>query len=144
VQEVLAAMDSLEVNACDVGQDGYRPEVSPASGSSGSRATVRGELPHGVGGEGGHPADPTTTVEAWWNLDPERWSSALPGGQEPVPAGPGPVLRLGAVDDAATRCGYDIHFTVPDAPPGLHPVVVIAGGEESWAPFEPVSFEKTG
>ena len=144
VREVTAVMDSLEVNACDVAEDGYRPAVSPASGSGGTQATVRGEIPHSVGGEGGHPADPATTVEAWWNLDPESWPSALPGGQEPVPAGPGPVLRLGAVEDAATRCGYDIPFTVPDAPPGLHPVVVIAGGEESWAAFETVSFEVTG
>jgi hypothetical protein len=144
VGEVLTAMDSLEVNACDVAEDGYRPEVSPASGPSGSRATVVGELPHGVGAEGGHPADPTTTVEAWWNLDPERWSSALPGGQEPVPAGAGPVLRLGAIGDAGTRCAYDIPFTVPDAPAGPHPVVVIAGGEESWGPFEMVPFEVVG
>jgi hypothetical protein len=131
VREVLAAMDSLEVNACDVAQDGYRPEVSPAAGSPGTRATVLGELPHGVGGEGGHPADPTTTVEAWWNLDPEEWSSAQPGGQEPVPAGPGPVLLLGAVEDAGDRCEYVIPFTVPDALPGLYPVVAIAGGDQS-------------
>lgn len=144
VREVLAAMDSLKVNACDVAEDGYPPEVSPTSGPSGSRATVVGELPHGVGSKGGFPADPTTTVEAWWNLDPERWSSALPGGEEPVPAGPGPVLRLGAIDDAATRCGYHIPFTVPDVPAGLHPVVVISGGEESWGPSEAVSFEVTG
>jgi hypothetical protein len=144
VREVLATMESLEVNACDVGEDGYGPAVSPASAPSGARAIVRGEIPHGVGGEGGFPADPTTTVEAWWNLDPADWSSALPGGQEPVSAGPGPVLRLGGIEDAATRCGYDIPFAVPDAPPGLHPVVVIAGSEESWAPFEPASFEVTG
>jgi hypothetical protein len=141
LREVLAAMDSLEVNACDVADNGYRPEVSPAAGSPGTRGTVLGELPHGVGAEGGHPADPTTTVEAWWNLDPEEWSSALPGGQEPVPAGPGPVLRLGAVEHAGARCEYRILFTVPEAPPGLYPVVAITGGDQSWGPFEAVSFE---
>jgi hypothetical protein len=68
----------------------------------------------------------------------------VPAGQEPVPAGPGPVLRLGVVEDAGARCEYDIPFTVPEAPSGLYPVVAIAGGDQSWGPFEAVSFEVAG
>jgi hypothetical protein len=144
VQEVIDALDSLEVNACDVADDGYAPSLAPRSGPAGSRATASGELPGGEGQEGGFPGDPTTYVEAWWNLDPAEWASALPGGEEPVAGGPGPVMRLGRVNDAATSCTYEIPFTVPDVPVGEYPLVIISGGELSASANPAGGFTVTG
>jgi hypothetical protein len=144
VREVVAALDSLEVNACDAADDGYAPSPAPTSGPPGSPAAVSGELPGGEGQESGFPGDPATHVEAWWNLDPAEWASALPGGEEPVPTGPGPVLRLGRIDFPAASCTYEIPFTVPAAGVGEYPLVVIAGGELSASALPAVRFTLTG
>lgn len=144
--DTVLALDSLRVGGvCDTGNDGYTPEIAPASGAAGTEATLTGEVPHGEGGEGGLPADPTTWVEVWWNLDAgdDAWASALPGGEEPVPARPGPALRLGRVGVSGS-CTYELSFSVPQAPPDTYPVVVLYGSAEGAAAFRPAHFEVTG
>jgi hypothetical protein len=145
--ETVLAMDSLEVGGvCDVDGDGYAPGVTPTSGLAGTEATVSGEFPHGEPGPGGYPVEADMeSIEVWWNLDPgdDAWASALPGGQEPVPARPGPVLRLGRVGMEGS-CTYELSFTVPDVPPGTYPIVVLQMDPESAAAFRPAYFEVTG
>jgi hypothetical protein len=146
--EVLRALESLEVGGiCDVADDAYVPSVLPTSGPVGSRATVTGEVNHGEPGPGGpgFPVDPTMWIEVWWNLDPgdTRWPSAIPGGEDPIPAEPGPVVKLGRVDVAAS-CTYGLAFTVPEAPAGTYPIVVLYGSDESGSAFEPIRFDVTG
>jgi hypothetical protein len=144
--EILRALESLETGGiCDVSGDAYVPSVDPISGPAGSTATITGEIPHGEGAEGGSPADPTEWVEFWWNLDPsdpDGWPSALPGGEDPIPAELGPVLRLGRVNASGT-CTYELQFPVPDTRPGSYPIVVLQGSEEGASAFLPVMFEVT-
>jgi hypothetical protein len=142
----VAAMDSLVVGGvCDVEGDAYAPEVAPDFGSPGTEATVSGEVPHGEGNEGGLPADPTTWIEVWWNLDggDDAWASALPGGEEPIPARPGPALRLGRVGVSGS-CTYELTFTVPQAQPDTYPIVVLYGGPDGAGAFKPAHFEVAG
>jgi hypothetical protein len=145
--EILRAVESLETGGiCDPAGDAYVPSVDPISGPSGATATVTGEVPHGEGAEGGSPADPTEWVEIWWNLDPsdpDGWPSALAGGEDPIPAEPGPVVLLGRLHVAGT-CTYKLPFAVPDTRPGSYPIVVLYGSDMGAASFEPVSFVVTG
>jgi hypothetical protein len=145
--EALRSLESLETGGvCDSAGDAYVPSVDPVRGSAGSRATITGEIPHGEGAEGGSPADPTEWVEVWWNLDPsdpDGWPSALPGGEDPIPAEPGPVLLLSRLHVAGT-CTYELPFTVPETPPGSYPIVVLYGSDRGAAAFEPTWFEVTG
>jgi hypothetical protein len=145
--DVVLALDSLRVGGvCDTGNDGYAPEIVPASGIVGTEATVSGEFPHGEGGEGGQPVDAETEwVEVWWNLDAgdDAWASALPGGQDPVPARPGPALKLGRVGVSGS-CTYELTFTVPDTGPNTYPIVVLHGSPEGAGAFLPIQFEVTG
>jgi hypothetical protein len=143
--DTVLALDSLQVGGlCDTGNDGYTPEIAPASGVAGTEASVMGEVPHGEGQESGLPADPTTWVEVWWNLDAgdDAWASALPSGEQPVPARPGPALRLGRVGVGGS-CTYELAFAVPQASPDTYPVVVVYGGDRGAAAFRPAYFEVT-
>jgi hypothetical protein len=143
----LRALESLETGGvCDAAGDAYVPSVDPVRGSAGSTATITGEIPHGEGAEGGSPADPTEWVEVWWNLDPsdpDGWPSALPGGEDPIPAEPGPVLLLGRLHVAGT-CTYELPFTVPETSAGTYPIVVLYGSDVSGSAFRPAWFEVTG
>jgi hypothetical protein len=143
--ETLRALDTLEPITCDAAGDAYVPALEPSSGSPGTQTTITGEVPHGEGNEGGFPADPTTWIEVWWNLDPgdDAWASALPGGEEPIAARPGPVFRLGRMDVEGS-CTYEVTFPVPDVAADTYPVVVIQGGPEGASAFRPAHFEVTG
>jgi hypothetical protein len=141
--EILRALETLEARGgCDAGGDAYVPSVDPVRGSAGSTATITGEIPHGEGAEGGYPADPTEWIEVWWNLKPAGWSSAIPGGDDPIPAQQGPVVRLGRVD-VATTCNYRVVFTVPESSASTYPIVGVYGSEEGASAFEPAWFEVT-
>jgi hypothetical protein len=142
--EVLRTLETLEARGvCDIEGDAYAPSVDPVRGSAGSTATITGEIPHGEGAEGGYPADPTEWIEVWWNLKPAGWSSAIAGGDDPIPAEQGPVVRLGRVD-VATTCNYRVVFTVPETSAGTYPIVVLYGSKASGSAFLPVSFEVSG
>ena len=73
--------------------------------------------------EGGRPAV-DSFMEVWWNLDVDRYETAVSATDEPAAAGPGPVLRTLArpVDHA---CETRLTFSVPDVPPGDYPVVIL-------------------
>ena len=76
--------------------------------------------------------DPTTeSLQAWWNLSPNRWITPLETPPTPETAGPGAVEKLVVADlpDAAP-CTYRLSFTVPRSAPGLYPVELfyIGGG----------------
>jgi hypothetical protein len=146
--DMLDALDSIRSDGiCDVGDDGYVPEVMPASGVAGTETTVTGEFPHGEPGPGGYPVESGAEwVEVWWNLDPSEpggWSSALPGGEDPIAAEPGPVFKLGRVD-VTDSCTYELSFEIPDMEPGVYPIVVLYMNQESAASFQPAHLEVTG
>jgi hypothetical protein len=146
--ETVQALDSLEAGGvCDAGSDGYVPEVTSTSGVAGGQATVSGEFPHGEPGPGGYPVEADREwVEVWWNLDPSEpggWSSAVPGGEDPVAANAGPVFKLGRVDVTGS-CTYELSFEIPDVKPAVYPVVVLQVDPESAAAFQPAYVEVTG
>jgi hypothetical protein len=147
--DTVLALDSLEVGGvCDVEGDGYAARVTPASGVAGTEATVSGEVPHGEPGPAfPEPPAPTTWIEVWWNLEPAinvgGWTSALPGGEEPVAARPGPVLRLGRIGVSGS-CTYELTFSVPDTGPNTYPIVILHGDPRSAAAYLPLRFEVTG
>jgi hypothetical protein len=144
--DAVRALNTLEPVTCDDAGDAYDPHVAPSSGTPGGEWVLIGEVPHGAGNEGGFPADPTTWIEVWWNLDPgdDAWSSALPGGEEPIAARPGSgVHNLGRME-VADSCTYWVSFAVPLAEPGTYPIVVLYGGPDGASASEPVFFEVTG
>jgi hypothetical protein len=146
--DTLLALDSLRAgDVCDTGNDGYVPGVVPTSGVAGTQATVGGEFPHGEPGPGGYPVEADAEwVEVWWNLDPSEpggWSSALPGGEDPIAAESGPVFKLGRVD-VMDSCTYEVPFEIPHVEPGVYPVVVIQMDPESASSFQPAHLEVTG
>jgi hypothetical protein len=146
--ETVQALDSLEAGGvCDARSDGYVPEITPTSRVAGSQATVSGEFPHGEPGPAGYPVEADTEwVEVWWNLDPSEpggWSSALPGGEDPIAANSGPVFKLGRVDVTGS-CTYELSFEIPDVEPAVYPVVVLQMDPESAAAFQPAYVEVTG
>jgi hypothetical protein len=64
-------------------------------------------------------------VVAWWNADPATWEwLASFATKPPDPQGPGPLVRLGESAQAGA-CVATIHFTVPDASPGIYSIVVL-------------------
>ena len=134
-----AALNSFSTTStprriCHSRVDGYRPVLTPTSGVAGSLATVSGRLPQT--GEGGQLV-PTTSIDVWWNLNPQHWEGTLTG--HPQPSVPGLVFSL-SKEGARNRCTFRVQFHIPTVPPGAYPVVVLYFGGGGTASFEPVSF----
>jgi hypothetical protein len=83
---------------------------------------------------GGLPAPPTKLVQIWWDLDPDRWWTALIG--KPVSASGGRCLRLATVDVTGARA-FLARYEVPRVPPGTYGVMALAfntdNGVESYS-----------
>ena len=130
--------------SCPAVNAAYRPSAAPSFGEPGSTVTVSGPLPQR--GKDGLPGDPITRVTAWWNLDPERWWTAVERPPAPRPADPG-IVRLLEEADVSGECDFELRFTVPDVEPGTYQVVVIyessAPSGPGHAAFEPMSIEVT-
>jgi hypothetical protein len=146
--EVLRALQSFEVltpNDCP-SRTSYEPELTPAAGPPGTSVEVSGPIATG-GSEGGGWGSPTTRVEAWWNLKPAGFASALTA--DPIAAGPGPVESMGSWF-ADGGCTYTISVRVPDheqVSPGTYPVVLLFSGPDVGGTSytaQSVSFEVTG
>lgn len=65
----------------------------------------------------------TTKLEAFWNLDPTRWFTALTA--HPTAAHNGPVLNVArVVVPRPNPCSFRLVFRVPRVEAGAYPVVV--------------------
>ncbi|HEV3471701.1 MAG TPA: hypothetical protein VG408_00645, partial [Actinomycetota bacterium] len=68
-----------------VEQGGYKIQLSVYSGPAGSSVTATGPIP--LFAKDGSYSGPDGQIQFWWNADPQRWHSLLPG-RDPVAAGP--------------------------------------------------------
>ncbi len=129
---------------CDETSGRSTPVYSATSGSPGSTITASGSVPHYQ--EAGDYVI-GSTLQWWWNADTagDAWARLMPGStDEPVPAGPGPVLLL-AETEPGWACRYETSITIPDAAPGgygLSALQVGGGGASLLA--DPVTFTVTG
>jgi hypothetical protein len=118
----------IGASKCPGPPQGTAPHLSSVSGRAGTHAVISGVVAHGPG-EGGQPAPPTTRVEVWWNLSPERWPTAL--GDAPWPSRPAtPVNRI-AEQHVTSGCHYAIRLTIPTAIPGPYRIAVLDSSSTS-------------
>ncbi len=97
----------------------FAPTLTPSSGPAGTVVTVRGAIPQL--GEAGKPVD-LTGLPVWWNLTTRYPSQAV---RFPVPAGPGPLIRLVKIGLTRGQATYTASFSVPAVKDGSFPVVVL-------------------
>ena len=121
-----------DVARCPLAVSVYGHRISPTAGSPGSTTTMWGPV------EGPNKAGITvhdSRVQLWWNLDPNRFYTALPGLGPPVPLCAGPVLLLGQ-EDVRTVDTYRLSFQVPNVRPGVYTItaVYLGGHGASGAP----------
>jgi hypothetical protein len=122
----------------------YTPSLTPARGSPGTTVLLTGVLP--VRNEAGKIvlSQQTEKLEAWWNLEPRRWVSAVAENRTPAPARPGAVAQVSTVTvPRPAPCRYSIPFTVPKAPEGRYPVELLYFGGGSAARSRPAIFTVT-
>ena len=129
--------------ACPV--TGAELTVSPKTGVPGTTVTVSGPLYYLT--EGGNfvwYADerPREDLQAWWNLDPEKYSLfvkeglTIASGEPYEPSGTGPQMLGDHVPNGA--CGFSLDFTVPQVPAGDYPVSILevgGGGSTAYGSF---------
>jgi hypothetical protein len=112
----------LEPADCADSLRGYRPNV-PEQASPGAEVTVSGPIPV-LNEQGEQVGSISDRLQVWWNLDPEKWETALPG-QTPAPYAPGSPPKLLAELAVAGRCAYSVNVTLPQAPPGTYTIIVV-------------------
>jgi hypothetical protein len=112
----------LEPADCPDSPRGYRPNV-PEQASAGAEVTVSGPIPV-LNEQGEHVGSISDRLQVWWNLDPKKWETALPG-QTPAPYTPGSPPELLAELAVTGQCAYSVNVTLPQAPPGTYTIIVV-------------------
>ena len=82
-------------------------------------------------------------LEAWWNLSPRRWWTALETPPAPKPARPGAVEKLVADRVPGAPCTYRLSFTVPRTTEGAFPVELLYLGGGGAGGATPATFTVT-
>lgn len=123
------------------GPGAYLTSIAPAAGPPGTRVTVSGRLP--VVDESGRDIGQTATkVDAYWNLDPGKWWTALT--RSPLAAVSGSRVRHLGHQDVAKLCGYRVRIEIPPVRRGIYPIEVLYGDSKGRAGFGPVHFQVVG
>jgi hypothetical protein len=122
------------------GRHAYDTTLNRSSGPPGSVVTVSGHLPV-LGEDGSYSGQTAKRVEAYWNLDFDKWYSALTGSPSPSIAG-SPVRLLGR-QGVAGSCRYAMLVRIPAVRSGRYPIEVLLGTGKSQSSFAPVTFRVT-
>ena len=127
------------------GSGAYDTTLSPASGPPGSAVTVSGSLPV-IAEDGADVGQTSNEVDVYWNLDYDKWWSAL-GASPFASVGGAPVKFLGK-QDVAELCTYQVQVEIPRVAPGAYPIEVLYQGPDQGGPgfasFAPVDFQVVG
>jgi hypothetical protein len=124
------------------GAGAYDTTLSSSSGQPRSTVTVSGPLP--VVAENGVDVGQTSNeVDVYWNLNFEKWWSAL--GPSPLASIAGSAVRFLGKQDVAKLCTYRVQVDIPSVAPGTYPIEVLYQGPDrggrSGASFAPVNFQ---
>ncbi len=102
--------------------------LSHSAGPSGTRITA--SAPASGRSKGGRHLVHTQKIQVWWNLAPNRWIDIVNKRSHPTA-----VLLAEGSTPANNR--FQIPFVVPEAEPGIYPIlhIVYGGGGASSIPF---------
>jgi hypothetical protein len=128
VARAQSELDTLQLPpTCTAGGPGsYAISVSSTTASSGDVLTLTGAVPF-QREDGSFDESGSGRMVAWWNADPKDWPYLTSGLPTPSPAVDGQgILELGQA--SMDTCTFSIPFTVPEAAPGIYPVVVLQEG----------------
>lgn len=121
----------------------FEATLSTSSGKAGSMVTVSGPMP--LFQESGE-YDPSTEIQAWWNVDPETYEYLTPGSTvAPSPSGPGDIVLLGTTSPDA--CTFQLDLQIPDdAMTGTYSLVLLGANpkEASITLYDDLTFDVTG
>jgi hypothetical protein len=134
------------------GAGAYATTLRPSSGTPGSTVAVSGPLPV-MKENGTYGGQTATRVDAYWNLDFNKWWSVLGKSPSPLASVAGSPVRLLGNQDVANRCTYHVQVKIPPTvAPGRYPIEVLfegpgkeapRGGGTSFASFSPAEFQVT-
>ena len=143
IQQAQAELDRLRVPpVCPTpAVGGYEASLSVDHGAPGDAVTISGPMPiqHE---DGSFDQSGQTSIVAWWNAPPADWAALAPGATTlPSPAGPGPLVHLG--EGGLEACSFSISFTVPQASPGIYPIVPLEQNSGSATSLPTLMFRIT-
>lgn len=144
-----AAKANLTATKCPdhTGTGAFVPTLSSSSGSPGSTVTVAGPLP--VRDESGADVGSTATeVIAYWNLDLNKWDTALTSPLSPASAVAGSPVELLGTQNVAGVCNYAFQVKIPSsAPAGTYPIQVLFESSDTTGvttgPMPPTNYQVT-
>jgi hypothetical protein len=134
------------------GAGAYDTTLNPMSGPAGSTVTVTGPLPV-ISEDGRNVGQTATEVDAYWNLNFDKWWSVLGNSPSPLPSVTGSPVKLLGTQDVSKLCTYQVQVKIPPVAPGTYPIEVLNqapgheapdGGGTSFATFAPTDFQVTG
>src|SRR5919204_2166695 len=109
------------------GAGAYDTTLNSSSGQPRSTVTVSGPLP--VVAENGVDVGQTSNeVDVYWNLNFEKWWSAL--GPSPLASIAGSAVRFLGKQDVAKLCTYRVQVDIPSVAPGTYPIEVLYHGPD--------------
>lgn len=129
------------------GTGAFVPNLSSSSGSPGSTVTVSGPLP--VRDESGaYVGSAATEVIAYWNLDLDKWGTALTSPLSPAAAVAGSAVQLLGTQDVTGACNYAFQIKIPaEVSPGTYPIqLLIESSDETGVttgPLQPANYRVT-
>jgi hypothetical protein len=107
--------------------------------------TVSGSLPV-IAENGADVGQTSNEVDVYWNLDYDKWWSAL--GASPLASVAGSPVKLLGKQDVAKLCRYQVQVEIPRVALGGYPIEVLYRGPDQGGPsgasFAPVDFQVLG
>jgi hypothetical protein len=130
------------------GEGVFDPTLSSSSGSAGSTVTVSGPLPV-LDESGAYVGQTATEVIAYWNLDLDKWWTALKSPLSPTSAVAGSPVELLGTQNVAGVCNYSFQVKIPaGVAPGTYPIQLLTESSDSTgvstAPMPPADIKVTG
>ena len=114
--------------------------MAPRAGGTGTEVTLSGPVP--LLGEDGNYDGTDDQIDFWWNVDPDRWDTAMPGGDPPETAAAGTSSFLGS-EELGDSCRFEFVFEVPDTEPGDYSVIGLTIGGGGGALYDAAQFHLT-
>jgi hypothetical protein len=129
------------------GEGVFDPTLSPSSGAAGTTVTVSGPLPV-LDESGAYVGQTASQVIAYWNLNLDKWWTALKSPLSPTPAVAGSAVQLLGTQEVAGVCNYSFQVKIPSGvAPGTYPIQLLTEASDATgvttAPMPPANVQVT-